>query len=53
MELRTWVQTLQLCAQAACDVAFPVETTDNPVITEELLRALLVCLQTMVTKAIH
>ena len=24
MELRTWVQTLQLCTQAAYDTAFPV-----------------------------
>ena len=37
MELRMWVQTLQLCTQAACDAAFPVETADDPVITEERL----------------
>jgi hypothetical protein len=32
MELRMQVQTVQLCAQAACDAAFPVETADNPVV---------------------
>ena len=37
MELRMWVLTLQLRAQAAYDVAFPVETTNNPVTIEEHL----------------
>jgi hypothetical protein len=37
-ELRTRV--LQLCMQAACDVAFPVEIADNLVAAEELLRAM-------------
>ena len=52
MELRTWVQTLQLCTQATSDVAFPVETADNPVAVEERLRALLVCLRVVVTETI-
>jgi hypothetical protein len=37
VELRTWVQTLQLCVQAACDTTFLVEIADNLVITEERL----------------
>ena len=37
VELRMWVQTLQLCAQAAYDAAFPVETMDNLVAAEEHL----------------
>jgi hypothetical protein len=37
MELRMRVQTVQLCAQAAYDAAFPVETADNPVAVEEHL----------------
>jgi hypothetical protein len=37
MELRAWVQTVQLCTQAACDAAFPMETTDNLVTVEEHL----------------
>jgi hypothetical protein len=37
MELRTWIQTMQLCAQATCDVAFPMEIADNLVATEERL----------------
>ena len=53
MELRMWVQTLQLCAQAAYDAAFPVETADNPVAAEERLRALPVHLRATVTEAIH
>ena len=40
VELRTRVQTLQLCTQAACDVAFPVETANNLVAIEEDLPAL-------------
>ena len=53
VELRTRVQTLQLCVQAACDVAFPVETADNPVTIEERLLALPVRLRARVTEAIH
>jgi hypothetical protein len=53
VELRTRVQALQLCAQAAYDAAFPVEIANNPVIAEERLRALPARLQAMVTKAIR
>ena len=53
VELRTRVQTLQLSTQATCDAAFPVETADNPVATEECLQALLALLQAVVTKAIR
>ena len=52
VELRTQVQTLQLCVQAAYDVAFPVETVDNPVTAAERLRALPAHLRAMVTEAI-
>ena len=37
VELRMRVQTLHLCAQASCDVAFPMETADNPVAAWEHL----------------
>ena len=53
MELRTWVQTLQLCAQAACDATFPVETVDNPVTVEERLQALPNHLRTVVIEAVR
>jgi hypothetical protein len=53
MELRTWIQTMQLCAQATCDVAFPMEIADNLVAAEERLRALPICLRAVVTEAIH
>jgi hypothetical protein len=42
VELRMRVLTLQVCAQAASDTAFPMETADNPVIAKERLQALLV-----------
>ena len=53
VELRMWAQTLQLCTQAACDAAFPLETVDNLVTVEECLRALPVRLQAVVTKAVR
>ena len=53
MELRTWVQALQLCAQAAYDAVFPMEIAYNLVAIEERLQALLVHLQAMVTEAIR
>ena len=37
VELRMWVQTLQLCAQAAYDVAFLIEIANNLVTVEECL----------------
>ena len=53
VELRTWVQTLQLCVQAACDAAFPVEIADNPIAIEECLHALSAHLRAMVSEAIR
>ena len=52
VELRMWAQTLQLCTQAACDAAFPLETVDNLVTVEERLRALPVRLRAMVTEGV-
>ena len=49
VELRTWIETLQLCMQAAHNVGFPV---DN-LFTEEPFRALLAHLRAMVTEAIR
>jgi hypothetical protein len=53
VELRTRVQTLQLCAKATYDAAFPMEIANNLVIAEERLRALPACLQAVVTEAIR
>ena len=49
VELRTWIETLQLCMQAAHNVGFPV---DN-LFVEEPFRALSACLRVVVTEVIR
>ena len=53
VDLRTWVDTLVLCAQATINSCFLVRAVDNLFVIEELFRALLARLQAMLTEAIH
>ena len=50
VELRTQIETLQLCVQAARNTRFPM---DNLFTVEESFRALSACLRAMVTEAIN
>ena len=51
VDLRTQVETLILCVQAAINLGFPVRAVDNLFATKEVFQALSACLQAMVTKA--
>ena len=53
IDLRTWVDTLVMCLQAAINLGFLVRAVDNLFATKELFQALSAYLQAMVTKAIH
>jgi hypothetical protein len=53
VDLRTWVETLVLCVQAAINSGFPVRVVDNLFVIEEPFRALLARLRAMVIEAIH
>ena len=53
VDLRTRVDTLVLCVQAAINSGFPMRAVDNMFAAEELFRALSACLRAMVTEAVH
>jgi hypothetical protein len=53
VELRTRVETLQLCVQAACNASFPMGTMDNLFTIEEPFRALPARLRAVVTDVVR